>query len=156
MELLSNTSFIAVFIAAVYALTKVVTFFVRKYGKNEQSELIHKIYNYCHSFNEKGTLTESQEEKLDDIKSILYHLNELNSIPGEKYLPEWYVPQQILTLLKRIYNNLQNTNTYIETLLESHNNKDENISELIEKQKDITENLENLLSLLSENLKKEK
>lgn len=149
------------FIGMVWALVKVVEYFIKKYGKatekislpDDQVKKLEEVHQQCMSCGRYGPLTESQKECLERIEKIVSHLDELHSVYDENHVPKWYVPREMLLTVRAIHNEIDAMGDDLKEELgkigAGQSVSVEKISELINSQKLVTERLGDLITLWS-------
>jgi hypothetical protein len=161
---LGSAAVTGLFIGMAWALVRVVEYFVKKYGKAEKvglndelSKQISEIHQQCMSCNRYGVLTEHQENCLENIEKLVKHLDELHSVYDENHVPKWYVPKEILSIVRSITNDIDNMSDDLKEELgkisAGQSISVEKISELINSQKLVTERLGDLITLWSKAVK---
>lgn len=152
------------FIAMAWALVKTVEYFVKKYGKSNGAEIsnetikkIDEIYKQCMNCGRYGSLTNKQAETLGEINKGIKHLDELHSVYDENHVPKWYVPKEILFMVRSIHNDIDTMNDGLKEelgkIIAGQSISVEKISELINSQKLVTERLGDLITLWAKVMK---
>lgn len=148
------------FIGMAWALIKVVEYFVKKYGKvpekaepTEDHKKIDSIYQQCMLCAKFGNLTDYQKICLENIEKAVKHLDELHSVYDENHVPRWYMPGEVLFLVRNIHNEIDSMSDDLKEELNrismGQSVSVEKISELINSQKLVTERLGDLITLWS-------
>lgn len=152
------------FIAMAWALVKTVEYFIKKYGRTQGSEIsneilkkVDEIYKQCMKNDRFGSLTNQQNEILECINKGVRHLDELHSVYDENHVPKWYVPKEILSVVRSIHNDIDIMNDGLKEELSKitagQSISVEKISELINSQKLVTERLGDLITLWAKVMK---
>lgn len=151
-----------IFLGMVWALVKVVEYFLKKYKKEElslnteQSAVLKEIHERCSNCGRFGTLTAAQIKTLENIEKISIHLDDLHSVYDENHIPKWYVPKEILPEIKQLHNEINKVNNILRNeFLQISTGQSVSInkmSELINSQKLVTERLGDLVVLWSKSI----
>ena len=152
MELLSNSALTALFVGLVWALIKVVEFFISKYKNNKEDkpDILSKISNDLNILTES---TKSQHKMIEEILRYSEHLDHMHSVYNEDHAPAWYIPSDMITLVRD--NNVLSKSLAKD--IDEHMNeiKDEQdvivnkIVDLITSQKVVTERISDLILVLN-------
>ncbi|MFA5048460.1 MAG: hypothetical protein WC516_05565 [Patescibacteria group bacterium] len=156
------------FVGLVWALIKVVEFFIKKYGKSKEdietnvsanklaetqtnqfkdiSEKISQIKDFC-------ILTKEQSDKLDEIWQKTKKLEDMHNVYNENHAPAWYIPTELLPLVRESNICLENLEKSLDIAIDEikagHVIVVNRISDLITSQKLVTERLGDLISALN-------
>jgi hypothetical protein len=154
---LGGAALTGLFLGMAWALVRVVEYFVKKYGKNtekfslsdEQAKKLEEIHNLiCGRFN---SISEHQQTCLEGIERAVRHLDELHSVYDDNHVPKWYVPKEILDIVRLIHNDIDRMSDDLKEELSKigagQSISVEKISELINSQKLVTERLGDLITL---------
>jgi hypothetical protein len=140
---LGGAALTALFVGLVWTLIKVVEFFInsKKNGKVAKVEA------------PAPALTAEQARKLEQISTMVSHLNELHSVYDENHVPKWYVPGELLTLLRNARAALESLSNELEDSMDKSEAGQkavlDKMSDLINSQKLMTERLGDLITLWS-------
>ena len=139
---IGSAALTALFVGLVWTLIKVVEYFING--------------------TKTSYLTIEQEKLLCDIYKLSTHLDELHSVYDSNHVPKWYVPGELLVLVRGMYNILEALSHEIDDSMKrissGQESSIEKISELINSQKVMTERLGDLVSMwskVSKSLKEE-
>jgi hypothetical protein len=129
---IGSAAITALFVGLIWTLIKVVEFFVS--GK-------------------KRGLTPEQEQILLYIQGRVKHLDELHSVYDSNHVPKWYVPGELLTLIRETHSALEALSHELDDSMEKVTSGQassvQKISDLINSQKLMTERLGDLVTLWS-------
>jgi len=154
----TRSALTAVFVGLIWALIKVVEFFISKYRNNketkgltdEQAEILRKIHNGCDHLNE---INKEHDAMLKKILSYSEHLDQMHSVYNDDHAPAWYMPPDMIKLVRENYNLSKILSRDIEEHMDEF--KDDQgvivnkMTELITSQKLMTERLGDLISALN-------
>jgi len=122
----------ALFVGLIWTLIKVVEFFVS--GK-------------------KRGMTPEQEEILRQINRHVNNLHEMHSVFDDNHVPKWYVPGELLTLIRETRSTLDDLSRELDDSMDKiasgQASSVQKISDLINSQKLMTERLGDLVTLWS-------
>jgi len=129
---LGSAAITALFVGLIWTLIKVVEFFVS--GK-------------------KRGLTPEQESMLYQIYKSVSHLDELHSVYDSNHVPKWYVPGDLLVLIRKTHSALEalshELDDSMERIVSGQSASIQKVSELINSQKLMTERLGDLVTMWS-------
>lgn len=156
------------FVGLVWALIKVVEFFIKKYGKSKedaegsaaatklaeiQVNQFKDIAEKISEFKDSCVLTKEQSDKLDEIWQKVKKLDDMHNVYNENHAPAWYVPSELLPLVREsnvCLDNLEKSlDIAIDEIKAGHSIVVNRISDLITSQKLVTERLGDLISALN-------
>jgi hypothetical protein len=155
---LTGSALTAAFIGLIWVLIKVVEFFISKYKNNkevkgltnEQVETLRKIHDGCNSLNEAS---KEHNAMLRKILSYSEHLDHMHSVYNDDHAPAWYMPPDMLKLVRENYNLSKILSRDIEEHMDEFKGDQDVIvnkmTELITSQKLMTERLGDLISALN-------
>jgi len=139
---LGGAALTALFVGLVWTLIKVVGFFVDKSKKNGKDIAPVAI-----------GLTVEQARKLENINALIKHLDELHSVYDDNRVPKWYVPGEMLVLLRNADSALKSLSNELEDSIDKSESGQkavlDKMSDLINSQKLMTERLGDLITLWS-------
>jgi hypothetical protein len=129
---LGSAAITALFVGLIWTLIKVVEFFVS--GK-------------------KRGLTNEQEHTLYQIHKLTLHLDELHSVYDSNHVPKWYVPGELLKLIRDMHNALEALSHELDDSMNKISSGQQSsiqkVSDLINSQKLMTERLGDLVTMWS-------
>jgi hypothetical protein len=130
---IGSAAITALFVGLVWTLIKVVEFFI--------------------SGGKKRGLTSEQESALYQIHKSVFHLDELHSVFDSNHVPKWYVPGELLTLVREAHNAMEALSHELDDSMEKIASGQaasvQKITELINSQKLMTERLGDLVTMWS-------
>jgi myo-inositol catabolism protein IolC len=155
---ITSSALTGLFIGMVWALVKVVEYFVKKYGKEkyvslppEQSNKLNEVFLRCSDCQRYGSLTINQTKSLETIEDDVAKLRELHEVYDANHVPKWYVPSEILAMVKNVNKDIDNMSVALKDELNKisagQSISVEKMSELITSQKLVTERLGDLITL---------
>jgi len=155
ISMLASPALSALFIGVVWTLVKVVKYFIDK--RTEQEVEINKSPDL--SINLSTEFANNVSKNIKAIRKSTDNLLEMHSVFNENHVPKWYVPAEILTLVRQINNQLDNMYIQLKTIKEdlASNIGDvksgqvisvEKMTDLINSQKLMTERMLDLVSKL--------
>lgn len=156
------------FVGLVWALIKVVEFFIKKYGKSKddvegsisaaklaetQVNQFKDIAEKISEFKSSCTLTKEQSDKLEEIWQKIKKMDDMHNVYNENHAPAWYIPSELLPLVREssvCLDNLEKSlDIAIDEIKAGHSIVVNRISDLITSQKLVTERLGDLISALN-------
>lgn len=154
-----NSVFTSAFIGLVWALIKVVEYFVNKNKKEEKPEyldLLNKNIELLMNMNKQleniikmGTLTEQQEKVIEETAEDMNKLLEMHEVYNENRVPIWYFPSETVKIIKDLPLHLNNLEMFMSDLKTDQSEMFSRLSDLISSQKVVTERLSDLISALT-------
>lgn len=120
---LTTSALTAVFVGMIWALIKVVEYFVSKSKKTTDIKLslsekeatqLEFIYDNIKDFEKYGPLTEAQINQLNEINKNIQIVKDMHEVYSENRVPIWYVPNELLPTLNKIYSYLKRLNSEFE------------------------------------------
>jgi len=134
MELsLSGSALTALFVGMAWALVKTVEYFVsRKNGKNGKASVFH----------------EEHAKQLEETYGFAKDLHEQHAVYDENHVPLWYVPREMLSLVRSIHNCMENSESRIDEIKSGQAVLFEKMTELIASQMLLTQRLGDLIAKL--------
>ena len=142
MEITLTSSLLtSLFVGLVVTLIKVVEYFISRRQEKKglskpQEEMLQKICQYIGEAEKHGSLTEKQEELLEEINDNTEDLLDMHSVYDENRVPRWYVSADLMPLVRKIYGTLKTLNKELE----------ENISDVKEGQTMLVSRMIDLIS----------
>jgi hypothetical protein len=148
----------AVALAFFWALFKAIEYLVtrkknNKWGKEQEKKLneIHEILVKRVSDHKK--FMSSLEKVLDNIEEKVNHLDTMHSVYDENLVPRWYVPTDMVKLVRQIHNSLESVNKELEEnfgdVRDGQSVLVERVIDLITSQKLMVERLGDLINKLN-------
>lgn len=148
-------------LAFFWAIFKVIEYLVSKrtsvkWGK-EQNEKLNEMYeiivsrakeheHFLHNLS-------SIFEKLEEVEEILKHLDEMHKVYDENLVPRWYLPTDMIKMVRQIHNGLEVTCKEMEAgfgdIEDSQSALSERVIDLITSQKVMVERLGDLINKLN-------
>lgn len=166
---ITGSALTALFVGLIWTLIRVVEFFIRKYGKVKEEEeatalaksltltqtnQFKEISEEIQRINHNGCLaTEAKADILEKICENSNKLFELHNVFNENHVPAWYVPSDLIELVRKSNNCLNNLERNLD--LANNDRKAEQhitidrLSDLIGSQKTMTERLSDLIVILN-------
>lgn len=122
----------ALFVGLIWTLIKVVEFFISS---------------------KKRGLTPEQEDILHQVHGHVKNLDEMHSVFDDNHVPKWYVPGELLTLIRETRSALDELSRELDDSMDKVTSGQassvQKISDLINSQKLMTERLGDLVTLWS-------
>ena len=129
---LSGSALTALFVGMSWALVKTVEFFVsRRNGRNGKS-----VFHEEHS------------KQLEETHKLTKELHELHAVYDENHVPLWYVPREMLTLVREMHICMENSESRIDEIKSGQVVLFEKMTELIASQMLLTQRLGDLIAKL--------
>lgn len=154
-----NSVFTSAFLGLIWALIKVVEYFINKNKKEEKPEyldLLNKNAELLISMNRQletiikmGTLTEQQEKAIEEAAEDINKLLEMHQVYNENRVPIWYFPTETSKIIKDLPLHLNNLEMFMSDLKTDQSEMFSRLSDLISSQKVVTERLSDLISALT-------
>lgn len=146
MEIL-NSAITGAFVGLIWALIKVVEYFIKKYSNADETPVkICEFKDFC-------DIKKKQVEKMEDILLKLKKIDEMHNVYNDDHVPAWYVPSELLPLVRESNHCLENLDKSLEVVLDEIKTGQSNIinrmTDLITSQKLMTERLSDLISALN-------
>lgn len=135
---ITDSVIVALFSGLVFALIRVVEFFISKYKKDKPNDIVSELAKTIENQNEIS-------------KKILYHtehLDEMHSVYND-HIPAWYVPSDMLDLVRENNNSLNILLKYIYSIEDDQRTIINKMLELINSQKLMTERVGDLINALN-------
>jgi hypothetical protein len=130
---LSGSALTALFVGMAWALVKTVTYFVSK--RNGKSD-------------KPSDLLEEQGKRLKEAHEFIKELYAQHAVYDENHVPLWYVPREMLVLVRNIHNCMENFEGRIEEIKSGQAVLFEKMTELIASQMLLTQRLGDLIAKL--------
>ncbi len=151
---LTGSALTALFVGLVWALIKVVEFFVSKYKNNKEVKgLTNDQSNTLQKVSENvSTLCDvlnKQSESLSTILAHSKHLDNMHSVYNDDHAPAWYVPPGLISLVRENNNLCKDMEERIDEMKGDQGIIVGKMSDLISSQKLVTERLGDLISTLN-------
>jgi len=159
---LTASAVTALFVALIWTLINVVKYFVTKYGKQrvigaelvgDQAKMLREVDQKILDIKERGTLTKEQEDILKEALAYVKKLHEMHAVYNDDHVPAWYVPKDLIELVRNTHARLNSLCKQMEESLDDVKQGQTvivgNMSELITSQKLMTERLGDLISALN-------
>lgn len=159
---ITGSALTALFVGLVWTLINVVKYFITKYGKQkysnailvgDQAKILAEICIKINEIKERGTLTKEQQEIMEKSLNYIQKLHEMHAVYNDDHVPAWYVPKDLIDLVRNIHGRLDALCKEIEENLDDVKKGQTvivgNMSELITSQKLMTERLGDLISALN-------
>jgi septation ring formation regulator EzrA len=159
---LTGSAITALFVGLIWTLINVVKYFIAKYGKQrsidaeligEQAKTLDDISKGLAEIKEHGTLTKEQCAVINDTYDHIKRLHEMHAVYNDDHVPSWYVPKDLIELVRETHSRLNSLCKEIEENLDDVKQGQTvivgNMSELITSQKLMTERLGDLISALN-------
>jgi hypothetical protein len=125
---LSGSALTALFVGMAWALIKTVEYFISKRnGKNGKH------------------FSEKQSTELEEVCKLTKELYVQHAVYDENHTPLWYVPREILTLIRNIDNCVENSESRIDEIKSGQAVLFEKMTELITSQTLLTQRLSDLV-----------
>ena len=129
---LSSSALTALFVGMAWELVKTVEYFVsRRNGRNGK-----------HIFHEEHS------KQLEETNKLTKELHELHAVYDENHVPLWYVPREMLSLVRDIHTCMENSEGRIDEVKSGQVVLFEKITELIASQMLLTQRLGDLIAKL--------
>jgi uncharacterized coiled-coil protein SlyX len=149
----------ALFVGLIWTLIKVVEFFISKKNNSSKNSMImlqeqkfNEMYDIFKEISKFGPLTREQMRLLENIQRTLEDLQELHIVYDENHVPKWYVPSELLPLVRQVHVQINAMCKEIEDNLENIESGQESIItkmlDLITTQKIMIEKLGDLINSL--------
>ncbi len=150
----TNSALTALFIASVYALIRVVNYFISKNKKQtDDIDNVREHQNISTALEKSINSLSDLSDSFDKLNKNIDHLVELHDVYTSNRVPVWYMPEELLALTR-------DNNTMLKIHIASFQDSIgeisdvqgvlvEKISELINLQKLMTERLGDLLIKLN-------
>jgi hypothetical protein len=155
---LTGSAITALFVGLVWTLIKVVGYFIsKKNGKSgltsEQDKQIAETHTYLSEMNKYGVLTKDQKDLVYEIHDIVKDLKEVHSVYDENHVPKWYIPSELLPLVRQIHTSMDSLCKEMEENLGDVKSDQrvlvEKVVDLISSQKLMVERLGDLITKLT-------
>lgn len=165
---LTGHALTGLFIGLVWVLIETVKFFIRKYGKtkdaaelesvavnlaNVQVAQFKEISDKISQVKESCFLTKEQVDILEEVREKIRKLDEMHSVFNENHVPAWYVPSELLTLVRESSTCLDNLEKSLDIAIDEIKAGQavvvNRMSDLITSQKLMTERLGDLIAALN-------
>jgi len=135
---ITDSAIIALFSGLVFTLIRVVEFFISKYKKDKPKDIISDLTKNI----------ENQEEISKKILEHTKHLDEMHSVYND-HIPAWYVPSDMLELIRENNNSLNILLKYIYSMEDDQRTIINKMLELINSQKLMTDRVGDLINALN-------
>lgn len=143
---LTGPAFTGLFIGLIWALIRVVEYFIKRYnGTKEDSgikDIVEKIEKNC-------ALTAEQAEMLKEISEKNNKMFDMHNVYNENHAAAWYYPSEALSLARESHTCLGNLESAIEEVKDGQAIIVNRISDLITSQKLMTERVGDLIAALN-------
>ena len=159
----TTSAITAAFVGMIWALIKVVEYFISRNKKNvngltsDQNDKLNVVYDYVKEVEKHGTLNKSQDDTLLDIQDIIEDLQDLHMVFDDNRIPKWYVPSELLPIVRKTYGEIQSQNKEINSFLRGIENGQnimvDKLIELMSSQKIMIERLGDLIGRININSK---
>jgi predicted oxidoreductase len=126
---LSGSALTALFVGMVWALVKTVEYFVSRR-------------------NGRPAFYGEYSEQLQETHQLTKELHELHEVYDENHVPLWYVPREMLTLVREIHTCMENSENQVGEIKSGQAVLFEKITELIASQMLLTQRLGDLVAKL--------
>lgn len=147
---LTGSVLTALFVGLVWALIRVVEFFVSKYKTTKETghEIVLKKL--------QDDLQRTNKEQCNMLGKILQHcenLDNMHSVYNENHVPAWYIPPDMIKLIRENNDLSKLLNRELEEHMDEFKDNQDvvvlKMTELIASQKIMTERLGDLISALT-------
>ena len=130
---LSGSALTALFVGMAWALVKTVEYFVSR--RNGKGVVI-------------PVLQEEQARRLEETHEFAKELHTLHVVYDENHVPLWYVPRELLSLVREIHNCMESSESRIDEIKSGQAVLFEKMTELISSQMLLTQRLGDLIAKL--------
>lgn len=157
---LTSSALTALFIGLVWTLIKVVEYFINR-GKNdvvrnESEERDALISSRNINIINKIEHLQQQCAMLSDIYNKVKKLEESHSVVDENLIPRWYVPSELLPIVRQMHNSLdimcRELQENLEAVKDGQASLVERILDLVSSQKIMVERLGDIIAKLNKHM----
>jgi len=143
MELsLSGSALTALFVGMAWALIKTVEYFISKRNsKNNRSDALSDAQS-------RNVLRQEQVAQLEEIHKLTKEIHMLHAVYDENHMPLWYVPREMLSLIRGMNNCMANSEDRIDEIKSGQAVLFEKMTELISSQMLLMQRLGDLVAKL--------
>jgi len=106
---ITGSALTALFVGLVWTLIKVVEHFISKRngGKKaltpEQEKCLSEIHTQFLEIEKYGILTKDQKMLFYETHDMVKDIKEMHVVYDENHVPKWYVPSELLPLVRKIH-----------------------------------------------------
>jgi hypothetical protein len=154
----TDSVLVAFLLAFFWTIFKIIEYYFSKkrsvkWGKEQDQRLIDIHLHLTSMEKVQSEFVDELNVVIEQIYDMVKHLDEMHSIYDENLIPRWYLPSDMIKIVRQIHNNLEATYKEMEIgfreVGEDQSNLSERVIDLITSQKIMVERLGDLIGKLN-------